>query len=70
MVDGAPVVSTGLRVTGVTTSTNVSVAQSVTATNFYGDGSFLQPHIERHAAEAEEDGTSGAVGFEEEVFLV
>ena len=39
MVDGAPVVSTGLRVTGVTTSTNVSVAQSVTATNFYGDGS-------------------------------
>ena len=41
MVDGAPVVSTGLRVTGVTTSTNVSVAQSVTATNFYGDGSNL-----------------------------
>ena len=41
MVDGAPVVSTGLRVTGFTTSTNVSVAQSVTATNFYGDGSNL-----------------------------
>ena len=39
--DGAPVVSTGLRVTGFTTSTNVSVAQSVTATNFYGDGSNL-----------------------------
>ena len=37
---------------------------------FNGDGLFLQPHIQRHAAKAEEDGTSGAVGFEEEVFLV
>ena len=36
--DGAPVVQNGLVVTGVTTSTNVSVAQSVTATNFYGSG--------------------------------
>ena len=37
---------------------------------FNGDGLFLQPHIQRHAAKAEEDGGSGAVGFEEEVFLV
>ena len=37
---------------------------------FHGDGLFLQPHIQRHAAKSEEDGTSGAVGFEEEVFLV
>jgi len=37
---------------------------------FNGDGLFLQPHIERHAAKPEEDGTSGAVRFEEEVFLV
>ena len=37
---------------------------------FNGDGLFLQPHIQRHAGKAEEDGTSGAVGFEEEVFLV
>ena len=37
---------------------------------FNGDGLFLQPHIQRHAAKPEEDGTSGAVGFEEEVFLV
>ena len=36
--DGAPVVQNGLVVTGVTTITNVSVAQSVTATNFYGSG--------------------------------
>ena len=37
---------------------------------FNGDGLFLQPHIQRHAAKPEEDGTSGAVRFEEEVFLV
>ena len=37
---------------------------------FNGDGLFLQPHIQRHAAKPKEDGTSGAVGFEEEVFLV
>ena len=37
---------------------------------FNGDGLFLQPHIQRHAAKPEEDGTSGEVGFEEEVFLV
>ena len=37
---------------------------------FNGDGLFLQPHIQRHAIKPEEDGTSGAVGFEEEVFLV
>ena len=36
--DGSPTVQNGLIVTGVTTSTNVSVAQSVTATNFYGSG--------------------------------
>ena len=41
--DGAPTVQNGLIVTGVTTSTsvsatNVSVAQSVTAVNFYGSG--------------------------------
>ena len=36
--DGAPVVQNGLIVTGVTTSTNISVGQSVTATNFYGSG--------------------------------
>ena len=35
-----------------------------------GDGLFLQPHIQRHTTKPEEDGTSGAVGFEEEVFLV
>ena len=34
-------VEKGLVVTGMTTSTNVSVASSVTATNFYGDGSQL-----------------------------
>ena len=39
--DGAPTVQNGIVVTGVTTSTNVSVAQSVTAANFYGDGSNL-----------------------------
>ena len=37
---------------------------------FNGDGLFLQPHTERHAAKPEEDGTSGEVRFEEEVFLV
>ena len=37
---------------------------------FNGDGLFLQPHIQRHAAKAEEYRGSGAVGFEEEVFLV
>ena len=37
---------------------------------FNGDGLFLQPHIQRHAAKSEEDGTSGAFRFEEEVFLV
>ena len=36
--DGAPTVQNGLVVTGVTTSTNVSVAQSVTATSFFGSG--------------------------------
>ena len=39
--DGAPTVQNGLVVTGVTTSTNVSVAQSVTATNFFGSGAGL-----------------------------
>ena len=37
---------------------------------FNGDGLFLQPHIQRHAAKPEEDRGSWAVGFEEEVFLV
>ena len=37
---------------------------------FNGDGLFLQPHIQRHATKPEEDGTSGEVRFEEEVFLV
>ena len=32
---------------------------------FNGDGLFLQPHIQRHTAKPEEDGTSGAVLFEE-----
>ena len=32
---------------------------------FHGDGLFLQPHIQRHAAKAEEYRGSGAVGFEE-----
>ena len=35
-----------------------------------GNVLFLQSHIQRHAAKAEEDRGSGAVGFEEEVFLV
>ena len=39
--DGAPVVQNGLVVTGVTTSTNVSVAQSITATSFFGSGAGL-----------------------------
>ena len=39
--DGAPTVQNGLIVTGVTTSTNVSVASSVTATAFYGSGTNL-----------------------------
>ena len=39
--DGAPTVQNGLIVTGVTTSTNVSVASSVTATTFYGSGANL-----------------------------
>ena len=39
--DGAPVVQNGLVVTGVTTSTNISVGQSVTATNFFGSGAGL-----------------------------
>ena len=39
--DGAPTVQNGLVVTGVTTSTNVSVAQSVTATSFFGSGAGL-----------------------------
>ena len=39
--DGSPTVQNGLVVTGVTTSTNVSVAQSVTATNFFGSGAGL-----------------------------
>ena len=37
---------------------------------FNGDGLFLQPHIQRHTTKPEEDRGSGAVGFEEEVFLV
>ena len=37
---------------------------------FNGDGLFLQPHIQRHATKPEEDRGSGAVRFEEEVFLV
>ena len=39
--DGAPVVQNGIVVTGVTTSTNVSVAQSITATSFFGSGAGL-----------------------------
>ena len=39
--DGAPVVQNGLVVTGVTTSTNVSVGQSITATSFFGSGAGL-----------------------------
>ena len=37
---------------------------------FNGDGLFLQPHTERQTTKPEEDRGSGAVGFEEEVFLV
>ena len=37
---------------------------------FSGDGLFLQPHIQRQTTKPEEDRGSGAVGFEEEVFLV
>ena len=37
---------------------------------FNGDGLFLQPHIQRQTTKAEEEGTSGAGGFEEEGFLV
>ena len=37
---------------------------------FNGDGLFLQPHIQRQTTKPEEDRGSGAVGFEEEVFLV
>ena len=44
---------------------------SISLFNFFvGNDLFLQPHAQRHAAKPEEDGTSGAVGFEEEVFLV
>ena len=39
--DGSPVVQNGIVVTGVTTSTNVSVAQSITATSFFGSGAGL-----------------------------
>ena len=39
--NGAPTVQNGLIVTGVATATNVSVAQSVTATTFYGSGTNL-----------------------------
>jgi len=38
---GAPTVQNGLVVTGVTTSTNVSVASSVTAATFHGNGAAL-----------------------------
>tara|TARA_A200000159_G_scaffold146567_1_gene152999 strand:+ start:253 stop:1632 length:1380 start_codon:yes stop_codon:yes gene_type:complete len=41
MANGAPTVSNGLVISGVTTSTNVSVASSVTATTFYGSGANL-----------------------------
>ena len=41
MANGAPTVSNGLVISGVTTSTNVSVASSVTATAFYGSGTNL-----------------------------
>ena len=37
---------------------------------FYGDGLFLQPHIQLHTTKPEEDRGSGAVRCEEEVFLV
>ena len=39
--DGAPVVQNGLVITGVTTSTNVSIAESITATSFFGSGAGL-----------------------------
>ena len=39
--DGAPTVQNGLVISGVTTSTNVSVASSVTATTYYGSGANL-----------------------------
>ncbi len=39
--NGAPTVQNGLIVTGVATATNVSVAQSVTATTYYGSGTNL-----------------------------
>jgi len=39
--DGAPTVQNGLVISGVTTSTNVSVASSVTATTYYGSGTNL-----------------------------
>jgi hypothetical protein len=37
----APTLPDGAVITGVTTSTNVSVGSSVTAAEFYGDGSGL-----------------------------
>ena len=40
-LEGGGLESSGINVTGVTTSTNVSVGQSVTATTFYGDGANL-----------------------------
>ena len=37
--NGAPNFPNGVTVTGIATATNVSVAQSVTATTYYGSGS-------------------------------
>ena len=39
--NGAPNFPNGVTVTGIATATNVSVAQSVTATTYYGSGSNL-----------------------------
>ena len=39
--DGAPTFTDGVVVTGITTSTNISVGSSVTAGSFHGDGSNL-----------------------------
>ena len=67
--DGAPTVQNGLIVTGVTTSTNVSVASSVTATTYYGSGANLTGIVAdkifegNTEVETVDSGTNGHVKF-------
>ena len=67
--DGAPTVQNGLIVTGVTTSTNVSVASSVTATTYYGSGTNLTGIVAdkifegNTEVETVDSGTNGHVKF-------